>query len=402
MDANRTRAEALHPGAEPLDSGPSLRETAPISRGLTRQQAIVQAEREAYVENLVGNDLSNLPGWAGGFINHADGGTTYLQVADEASYQALLARNLPDWIVIRLVKHSFAELQAVHDDLSAALQKAAPGASTTTDQPIPDYNIETSMQQNKVLVTLDVNTSPAVRSVIDQYAGDDRVAQSTEQLEPLHQSSCPADSCGTYKGGMALDYPGGLCSAGFTFEKSGLTYASTAGHCGNHTFYHSGQVVGDSYDAYVIVARSLDYQISTIHDRTAWKASNTVWRPSNSSFPITQKVHTPSSGLEGVTVCHVGVGLILHLGDDGESCGQILSVDASPGDWLHMGKASFRTCRSDSGGPVFTSSTHRAYGLLRGYTAGGALCSSPTPSETYFTWVSNIEQVSPFDVKLTS
>lgn len=194
------------------------------------------------------------------------------------------------------------------------------------------------------------------------------------------------------------------------FRKNDLTYGSTAGHCGNETWSHPQTAnwsnpaledYGDTYDATLRVDQNngYDLQITTIHDRDKWKASNVIWRPSDGLYDITDQVNTPATSLLGHSVCAIGVGKIHYLGYAGETCGTLTAVYSDG-----FGVANMRICEGDSGGPVFGPTLNKAWGLMMGYPVGegGVHCNAEASSRhAFFTWISKVESSSGFQVMLS-
>jgi hypothetical protein len=368
---------------------------------LTDAQAKEQIAHSDWAESFLDTDVPKMAGWAGAWIDHADGGTVYFGAADDATATALRNADLPAWVVTKRFSYSVSDLTEAHNKALDALAER-PGLEAASAEPFAvDFEVTTSVPDNRV----HVRTVPGSEADLRARAltNDTRFAFEDMDETEAHPASCPSDECVPYRGGIQIT-GSGICTAGFSFRKNNLSYASTAGHCGNEDYWvHPyGHILGDTIYSYMVDAPGVDYQMIDIHDRNYWKAANTVWRPSDSTFDITVQISTPNSSLVGVTLCHEGQGVIDYLSDDGETCGELTAWDASPGGWVHMGKADFRICGGDSGGPIFTPSSHRAYGLTRGYTGGGTHCSAATDSSSFFTWVSNIEASSGFDLMLPS
>lgn len=400
--------------------------------GLTSEEAATRIDREAKAEAML--ELSaDLAGdaWAGASIDHADGGTVHLRATSEEAAKLIATQQLPKWAIVEIVPRSLADLRRLREDLGEFIR-----VSLTGDlERLPEDEARSSLAKlerqgwranldnasNAVVVSVAAESDEVLRLAEDfarMRAGDSSlpsiVVNSVEGLDLTPTSDdCPtqAGGCIPLRGGVDLQRSDltPWCTTGFTFTRAGARFTSSADHCNpSQPWKHADQVIGDV--AWNQTSPPVDAMMIRVNDNGLWKAANMVWRPGNPDFRITSQISSPNNSLQGITICHVGRGLPAY-GFGAEFCGPLTSIDGQNAPswknptWDGLGVAAYRQCGGDSGGPVFNGATGRAYGLVRGRTnANGANCSVGGQGgvEAMFSWVSQIEAASGYDVVLTS
>lgn len=434
---------ALAQSPDPTGSGANVAEidaartddTAAISYlreafDLTAEEAAARIDREASVEGML-EVSSALAGkaWAGASIDHADGGTVRLHVTSDEAAKLIASQQLPKWAIVEIVPRSPDDLRRLREDFGEFVR-----SSLTTELELMPHDEAVvafaELDRQGWRANLDIASNAVVVSVA---AGSEEVLGLARDFTRMHSgdSSLPPlvvnsvegldltpsnDGCPTQTGGC-IPLRGGVdlqrselnvvCTTGFTFTRAGARFTSSADHCNpGQPWKRADQLIGDT--AWQRTSPSVDAMMVRVNDNGLWKTANTVWRPGNPDFRITSQISSPDNSLQGITICHVGFGLRVN-GFNAESCGPLTSIDGqfAPNwknpSWDGLGVASYRQCSGDSGGPVFNGATGRAYGLIRGRTnAGGANCSigGQNGAEAMFSWVSQVEAASGFDVVL--
>lgn len=97
---------------------------------LSAVEAASQIGHEAWVRHQVSEDrLDRRDGWAGVWIDRKGNGTVVLQSTTVAGVAWLKRQGYPDWVQVRLVAYSAAELHQLRAEIRAALVGLANGQS---------------------------------------------------------------------------------------------------------------------------------------------------------------------------------------------------------------------------------------------------------------------------------
>lgn len=415
------------PSAEGSDSSRPEQEYMRLY-GLDEASARTLVDRDAFVSdwaNAHRQDERFVASAGGGWLDVENGLTYYFATSSPAIQSVLKAESLPDWFVVVLTARSFADLERVSLAIQEGTRSVIATGRDTNGREIPgaaDISMDSwsamiDAKSNSVIVDLpssDAAFSGVVRTVIAAMSESDQSAITLNVVEGKGSGNqtldaCSgADACGVpLRGGIFLaqdPYPYWTCTAGFIFRNptTGTQYASTAGHCGNSYWRHSG--VGIGWQAFTRTDASVDVQFINIDNNAAWKSTNAVWKPHAEQWTISG-IRFQSTTWQGSLVCHTGAGMKYFLGID-ESCGTITSASASYAGWNQMGRVGgIWQCSGDSGGPYEYG--HIAYGLARGRVAPlGANCSigdhvedDGSTSRVLFTWAANASGTSGgFDV----
>ena len=420
---------ASDPGAAPTAGQAAELEYFKAAYGFSDHRAAVAIEREAAAESLLDKvgTLVRSSAWGGAWIDHSAGSTVHVGVTTSGAEKTLAALRLPDYVVVDQVRFSIDELRKQRDEFRAAVvQELVKRAEETSQDSTRDLvaeaisggwaanvYVDRNMVEIRVPKGSPLSAAAQATKVADGRFEAVRVESVEGDISSRNSSSSTcADQigdCFPLEAGIQIygaNGGGAYCTTGFTFIRSGTRYSSTASHCAGTPWKHHGHDIGPT--AWTLEAHTVDAKMVSITDPNAWKATNLVFRPASSDIRVTSKISNPDNSLQGITVCQVGVGKA-NQGFNPISCGAVTSIDGQSGswknpDWDQMGVATYRDCSGDSGGPVFNNSTGRAYGLVRGKVG-----SAPFPVctvggqggyESQFTWVSNIESASGYQVLL--
>jgi hypothetical protein len=379
--------------------------------GLAVHQAADQLEISAYGEELAAWIASSYPDqFAGSWIDYGEKPQLTVAVTDGGLAEQIAAATRATQYPVQVVQrsHTVSQLDSAMGAVASALgigerpdEVAAPPKSLIVEVAGRDGAIlvrtdGTARQIELVTESLAKVDTSGVPVVYDNSGDNVDVAD-----DVCYVSYCPPSE-GPWRGTLQVraDANGdgqadaGYCSAGFNAKRtiSGSTQwlATTAGHCTagfNVNWKHStGQDLLIGPEAGAQSWNNVDGMIIRINDPAGyWRPQNTVWRPSNHNYPITQKISTPGSSLWGNWICHAG-------GAQGgyEACGTLVTHNAAFNGRTGLGSVAAPACPGDSGGPWFNASTNRAYGLHSG-SSNADQCPGPSSEASYFTWVSNFE-----------
>jgi hypothetical protein len=378
--------------------------------GLSTEDARAQLEASAFGEELSEKLATSYPDqYAGAWISYQapSGLSIGLTDQDLANDLARTAESFPFKIDVVVREHSVAELDAALLKVTDAL---GIGAKDGDSKPPESLIVEVAGPEGAIRV----RTGPSAKQVEEvalalaglDTAGVPLIFDSSGEGVDVANDVCYVTYCppseGPFRGTLQIrpDANGDgqadntYCTAGFnakrTISGSSQWLVTTAGHCSagfNVNWKHStGQDLLIGPDKGSQTWNTVDGAIIQINDPSGyWKPQNTIWRPSNNNYPITQKISTPGSSLWGNWICHAGSNLGGY-----EACGTLITHNAGFGNNVGMGSVQAPACPGDSGGPWFNGSTNRAYGLHKGSTNASA-CPGPSNETSYFTWVSNFE-----------
>lgn len=407
--------------------------------GLTTDQAIDRMLREGEDELLVEHLFETTPEalWAGAWLDDADGGTLHINVKGEAQRAALARSGLPAHAVAHDVRYSLADLTRYRDratghvraDIAAQMGDVPPqerAAFLKSSRVETDgFRTAVDIEHNRVVITtpeesLYTELFTAIAQAPNGSAPDaippgvfsiDEVASVPQEVGD-QLCSFPADSCTPTRGGTAITDGTSICTSAFRSRQfiTNRDGFMTAAHCFalNALIRHDGNDV--AYGRVLVEGLNnqdgRDVAFVGIDDWNTWKDYVGVLRPgwtsqgplgtatitTPNSYLIRSQVSLPGPALEGAVVCMTGAGSVLN-GRPMTNCGRVTTWDSTVEDTdpdaAHYAVADYRGCRGDSGAAVYSTTTHRAYGVHRGVSRSTNLnCPDDT---TLFTWANRAE-----------
>ena len=184
----------------------------------------------------------------------------------------------------------------------------------------------------------------------------------------------------------------GECTSGFpVVDSSGVTYNTTAGHCGNTTFQQYGQAYGYTYQRLYVNNGVGDQQTITTYPNYA---RGYIWTDSSTRTKIDYQANNQ---YRGDNMCIDG-----YVTD--ESCGSIAATDQTKNEcdqnghncinvkglvWAVSNNGDYMCQPGDSGGPVYDKNTLYRDLNIRGILSGGGTVAGtgqlPDPTQCYYT-----------------
>jgi hypothetical protein len=375
--------------------------------GLSSAAADERLQREAHFEQIVDELARQYPDvWGGAWVANTRSGTVSIAVTDPSAAAEITAslQNEPGTEVMTRPVGMKTLLDAYHQ-LEQSLEDAATSAGVTAQHIDEIYDASASVPEATLSVkvtdaqTQDIDPQTAARArnavlaAAASFANSNQaglpvdIATTDQQLGIRRESCDTIFSCTPLQGGTDTKNNGLTeeCTLGFNAFRpaTGAYKTLTAGHCGVDYWRHAGIGIGDSYA--VFLTGGEDVQDISITSPSSWKPSNVIYR--NISIP--SKITSPGSGLLGITICHVGVGLALFAGlpFGPISCGYVSAIYSGGFGRVAGGAIS---CAGDSGGPWFNPDTRRAYGTHVGSFSGSGTCGS---DDKAFQWTSDLESL---------
>jgi hypothetical protein len=353
---------------------------------------------DAEVEQLMNDQAITLGSYWAGWSLEPDG--TVLVGLTESVIPPVLANHPRIRVVTR--RFSQSRLDGAVETVTARLNPLlAPGVEPGTPGQWP-YEAYLDTRGNVVEVEVD-RRHESKRQLIEVTLADElsagtiRVTYKDDVGGANPQSCTSRDSCfDPFRGGTRLNSSTGFsCTLGFVMRQpgTGIRFHSSASHCPGSPWTHAGIPIGPT--TWTQDSGNHDFKVIRQNNETQPAPSNWVLRNNLTTTAITSKMSAPG-GL-GVTVCREGF-------VSGEQCGQVNSTNATWSGRSGFGRMSapdILSCRGDSGGPVFNAATNRAYGIHAGIDDAQLDC-GPTGTNLYFTWISNAEAASGYQVLLTS
>ncbi|MCB8946250.1 MAG: hypothetical protein H6658_21095 [Ardenticatenaceae bacterium] len=214
-----------------------------------------------------------------------------------------------------------------------------------------------SLMQEGVFVNGNVNVFDNVGEIhaLDEAVVND-VLQSVKLLDNPSLRIVKVDRLALEESSIYAGVVANACTSGYNLVKSGVTYASTAGHCSNASFSYGGYSFSynTGYDS-----GKYDFQVHNIPSGVTPQP----WAKTSGTYRTITGIVAYTSQPIGATVCHYGQAT-------GYSCGEISSKI-----YCHSWSCSYVVVigavsgGGDSGGPWYSSSN--AWGMHVGSTGGG-------------------------------
>ncbi len=341
QDVHAERGAAVHNQAEQR-----------LSEALQRDLGLSEAELDRMLDALAGVDelaadlRAELGEAFGGSWFDQQAGTLVVAVTDPATMGAVRAAGAQP----RLVRHSEAQLDALHGELDALAEQDADALAEA-------FFWTVDVRANEVVLTVRAGEAGTFSALAGEFGDALRIEESDLAPTTMNHDGNWLDGGVRYVNTSA----GSSCSVGFNVRNpnTGARYHLTAGHCGNagNNTTHGGTTVGPFVEDWFPTHDDAIVQVNS-----SWSMGPYVW-----TYPGLVVVNGARDSGIGTPVCASGQ-------TTGLTCGTItdknVTVNYPQGTVFGLGQHDACVEPGDSGGSTYSTSG----GIFaEGMSSGGQL-----------------------------